>query len=227
MADATPAAAPPRRRGMLVTLLSFFLVLYVMSNTAIRNALGEAVGTVLGPVIGFGGHYPVLTLMLAGAVMVLLTTLLRHFTTDWLEMAKSQAVMRHFQKEFQRARKENNTYQIKKLQDQQPDIMARQAEMSSRQMRTMPLTMIVVIPLFAWMFHFVTNLDYWYFASPWNVEVHMFEKNGILFGSSVFPHWILLYSALSIPLGALVQKSMKYLAWKERWQKSHPEVHAR
>jgi len=55
--------------------------------------------------------------------------------------------------------------------------------------------------------------------------VDMFGTKGIVFGSSIFPHWILLYIALSIPLGALVQKTMKYLSWKERWKGRHPEVH--
>ena len=81
-----------------------------------------------------------------------------------------------------------------------------------------PITMVVVIPLFAWLFNFVARLDYWWYTAPWNHTVNLLE-------SSVFPHWILLYMTLSIPLGALVQKAMKYLSWKERWKDRHPEVH--
>ena len=46
-----------------------------------------------------------------------------------------------------------------------------------------------------------------------------------MFSTTVFPHYILLYMTLSIPLGALVQKAMKFASWKERWQRRHPEVH--
>lgn len=221
----SPADAPPRKKGSFLNILVFAAVFMVLFNEGLRNATGNAVGFVLDPIIGFDHDYPVLTIMIAGTLMVLLTTVIRHFVTDWIETAKSQAMMRHFQKEFGQARKENNTYRMKKLQDVQPEIMKKQQEMSTKQLKTMPLTMIVVIPLFAWMFTFISGLDYWWFSTPWNPAVNMLTTNGILFGSSVFPHWILLYMAVSIPLGAVVQKSMKYLSWKERWKDRHPEIH--
>lgn len=222
MADAAPR---PRSGFSLTTLIVMALVFVILFNPGLRDATGNAVGLALNPLIGFGGAFPVLTIMIAGTLMVLLTTVLRHFTTDWLEMAKNQAAMRHFQKEFSTARKENNTYKIKVLTDKQPEVLQMQQQMSARQLKTMPITMIVVIPLFAWLFTFISALTYWYFSAPWNTEVDMFATNGILFGSSLFPHWILLYMTLSIPLGALVQKGMKFVSWKERWKERHPDVH--
>lgn len=221
MADATPApaAAPAKpKRGNFLTFVTFGIVLFVMFNNELRQQLGHWVGYALNPAIGFGGKFPVLTIVIAGTIMVLATTLLRHFTTDWLEQARSQAYMRSFSKELSAARKENNTYKMKKLQDKQPEIMMKQQEVQMKQMKTMPLTMIIVIPLFAWLFEFLVALDYWWYSSPWNLRVDMFE-------TTVFPHWVLLYMTLSIPLGALVQKAMKYASWKERWQRRHPEVH--
>ncbi len=208
-----------RKKGSLLTIAGFAFVMLVLFNADLRDRLGRGVGVVLNPIVGFGGNYPVLTILIAGTLMVLLTTLIRHFTTDWLEMARTQAYMREFQKEFGQARKDNNTYKLKKLQDKQPEVMAKQQEMSSGQLKNMPLTMVIVIPLFAWMFQFVTELDYPFYAAPWNASVDMF-------GTTVFPHWILLYMCLSIPLGALVQKSMKYLSWRNRWEGKHPEVDA-
>ncbi|MEA3137574.1 MAG: hypothetical protein QOC71_1855 [Thermoplasmata archaeon] len=225
MADAPAAApgasggAPPKpKAGSLMTFVAIAAVMFIMFQPGLRSNIGRAVGVVLDPVFGFGGKWPVLTILLAGTFMVLATTLIRHFTTDWLEQARISAYMRSFNKELMTARKENNTYKIKKLQDRQPDVMKMQQEMSAKQMRTMPLTMIVVVPLFAWLFLFLEKLDYWWYSAPWNPQVDMF-------GTTVFPHYILLYMALSIPLGALVQKAMKYASWKERWQRRHPEVH--
>ena len=227
MADAAAGASPaPRKRGgTLLTILSFGLVFVIMFDAKLRNSLGNAVGLVLNPVIGFSGRYPILTVMLAGTVMVILTTLLRHFTTDWIEMAKFQTHMRAFNKELMKARKENNTFRMKKLQDQQPELMMKQQEVSKAQLKNMPLTMLVVIPLFAWVLTFLQALDYWWVSTPWNPRMDLFTTEGIVFGSSVLPHWILLYSALTIPLGALVQKGMKVLSWKERWEKLHHEHH--
>lgn len=225
MADAPAAAAPstggaPKKKssGSLMTFVSFAFVIFILFNPGIRTKLGQWVAVVMDPVFGFHGHWPVLTILLSGTFMVLATTVIRHFTTDWLEQARMTAYMRSFNKELLAARKENNTYKTKKLQDKQPDVLRMQQEMQAKQMATMPLTMIVVVPLFAWLFLFLERLDYWWFSAPWNSRVDMFTN-------TVFPHYVLLYMALSIPLGALVQKAMKYASWKERWQRRHPEVH--
>lgn len=211
-------AAPPKRRGSFLTIAIFALVLMVMFDPNLRDMTGNAVGVVMNPLIGFGGGFPVLTILIAGTLMVVATTAMRHFTTDHLEMAKTQAYMREFNKELMKARKENNTYRLKALTDKQPEVMKKQQELSSSQLKTMPLTMIVVIPLFAWLASFLTALDYKLYSAPWNPTVEMF-------GTTVFPHWILLYMSLSIPTGALVQKAMKYVAWRQRWQERHPDVH--
>jgi uncharacterized membrane protein (DUF106 family) len=225
MAD--PPAQPPRQKMSLWTIISMVAVVYILFlNPNARILLGKYTGYLLDPIIGFGGHYPVLTIMLSGALIVVGTTLVRHFTTDWLEMAKMQAYMRHYNQERMKATKENNTYKIKALQEKQPDIMARQQRMQSAQFKQMPLTLLVSIPIFSWVTTFIANLDYSAFAEPWNPVVSMNGTTGILPGvGSLFPHWVLLSMALTVPFGFLVQRIMKYVAWRERWQKRHPEVH--
>lgn len=222
MADAKPA--PRGGSGNLINIVGIVVVFYILFNPSLRNTLGTYAGYALDPAIGFGGHYPVLTILIAGALLVGATTVVRHFTTDWIETARMQAHMRHFQKEMMAARKENNSYKLKKLTDAQPEMMRRSQAMQSKQLKTMPITMLVAVPLFAWVSTFLYGLDYTWYSAPWNPSVDMFSAKGILFGSSVFQHWILLYMTLSIPLGALIQKTMKYFAWKERWQKRHPGV---
>lgn len=212
------AGQQPERKPMsFLTILAIALVVLIMFNPELRDQTGRAVGYVLEPVIGFGGEYPLVTIMIAGTLMVLFTTLIRHFTTDWLEMAKFQNEMRAFQKEFSQARKDKNTYKVKALQEQQPEVMQKQQKVQGKMLKTMPATMIIVIPLFAWMFTFLNDLGYQFYSAPWNDKVDMF-------GTTVFPHWILAYMTLSIPLGLLVQKAMKYLSWRERWKGRHPEV---
>lgn len=204
-----PAPAP-RKKGMGIgNIMVFAAVFMILFNPNLRNATGNAVGTVLNPTIGFGGQFPVITIMIAGSLMIILNSVIRHFTTDWINMARNQAAMRHFQKEFSTARKENNTYRMKILQEKQPEVMAMQQEMSKKQLKTMPMTMIVVIPLFAWLFTFVAELPYWWYTSPWNHTINLLDK-------TVFPHWILLYMTLSIPLGSLLQKGLKYAEWRRQ-----------
>lgn len=220
-------AAPARKGGLggMVNIVGLVLVFFVLFNEQLRNQLGEWAGVVLDPTIGFGGRYPVMTILIAGSLLVAVTTVVRHFTTDWIETARTQAFSRHYQKEMMAARKENNTYKIKKLTEAQPEMMRRTQEMNAKQIKTMPITMLVAVPLFAWISTFLAAIDYTWFSAPWNPSVDMFTSNGVLpfgeNGSSVFQHWILLYMVLSIPLGSLIQKTMKYFAWKERWQKRH------
>ena len=211
------AADAPRRKSNFGVIITFAVVFLVLIDNRLRQATGDFVGYAMDPVIGFGGAYPVFTILIAGTIMVLATTAMRHFTTDWLDMAKKQAYMREFNKEFMKARKENNTYRLKILTEKQPEVMKAQQEMSSKQLKNMPMTMIIVIPLFAWLLNFLLRLEYTFYTAPWNPTVDMF-------GTTLFPHWILLSMCLSVPVGALVQKSMKYLAWKERWKSRHPEV---
>ena len=142
-----------------------------MLTPGIRTSVGQWVSVVLDPAFGFDGKWPVLTILLAGTFMVLATTLIRHFTTDWLEQARMNAYMRSFNKELLAARKENNTYKMKKLQDRQPEVMRMQQDLQGTQMRTMPLTLIVVVPLFAWLFLVLEHLDYWWYSAPWNPRV--------------------------------------------------------
>lgn len=216
---------PPRPRGAFLPLIIGFAMLWALGQPSIRDPIGHGTGVVVDPVIGFGGNYPVLTVLIAGGILVIASTIVRHFTTDWLETAKTQAAMRHFSTELRKARKENNTYKIKVLTDLQPDMMARSQKLQMAQFKTMPITALIAMPLFAWLAFWLPGRDYTWFAAPWNPSVDFFTSNGILFGSSLLPHWVLLYICLSIPLGSFVQKLMKFLAWKERWQKRHPEVH--
>jgi uncharacterized membrane protein (DUF106 family) len=215
---ATPPAAHKPKSGSLMTFVTFGIAIFVMTNGPMRSQLGHVVGLALNPLIGFGSRFPVLTIMIAGTLLVLMTTLVRHFTTDWLEQARFQSYMRAFNKELMAARKENNTYKTKKLMDKQGDLLVKQQQVTMKQMKTMPMTMLIVIPLFAWLIEFLTALDYWWYSAPWNLHVDMWRVKFL------FPNYILLYMTLSIPLGALVGKAMKYASWKERWARRHPEV---
>lgn len=212
--------------------VSFGLVILILFNQPLRQQLGNAAGFVLGPVIGFGYVYPLLTIFLASLVLVVATTAIRHFMVDWVQMARVQEAMRSFQKEFMEARKANNTYKIKKLTDAQPEVMQLQAEMSTEQMKPMAFTMLLVVPIFAWLAHlfFVPPADSAdaagaFIASahdvvkvPWDAHWELWmqtappESPWYLLG--FLPRWIVLYSLFGIPLGQLAQKVLKLYEYR-------------
>lgn len=206
----------PRPKINFWMILMMFAVLFVMIDPALRSGAATVVGFVMEPLVGFNGSYPTMTIILTGLIMVFLTTVVRHFFIDWLHLARVQNTMKAFQKEFNTARKEKDTKRINELQKVQPKVMGLQAEMTGSQMKPMAFSMLIVVPLFAWLWEFITHFDYHYYSTPWNLHVNFFSREGIIFGSSILPHWILLYSVMSIPFGLILQKALKVYSWRKR-----------
>jgi uncharacterized membrane protein (DUF106 family) len=192
-------------------MLVFLLVILVLFDPGIRNLLTVIAGGILDPIIGLDSKYPVLTIFLAATIVIIITTLIRHFSTDWMEMAKTQRIMSKWQKEYREARLKNNTYKIKKLQKIQPELMKRQTKMSGKQMKLMPITMLIFIPIFAWIWTFLSGIPYHYFVVPWASHVDFFNRHAIM-----FYNWILLYMILSIPLTQVLQYLLKIISWRKK-----------
>lgn len=206
--------------GTPFILLSFALVFLVLFDypRGLRNGTAWVAGLVLAPVIGFGGRYPLLTIFLASVVLVVATTAIRHFLTDWTKMARMQEAMRAFSKEMKDARKSNNTYKLKKLGDAQTDLMQLQSQAQMEQMKPMALTMLLVIPIFAWLGAWLASLAIdgaLYFAAPWNPQWNVMERYTWITGNpGWFPRWIVLYSLFGIPFGQIAQRALKL--WEYR-----------
>jgi uncharacterized membrane protein (DUF106 family) len=211
-----PSAAPaaggqPQGGGMsrLLTIFIFVFALFVLFDPTLREALGNLVGYVLYPLVGFGGAYPVLTLVITGVFMAVLTIVVRHFFTDYVAQAESQKIVSAFNKELKQARKDNNTFKLKKLLEMQPKILQKSMAQSSTQLKLMPVTMIIIIPIFAWVSVFINSEPSTLFAVPWSYQA---DLNAIY----VFPAWVLLYSLISIPVGQVVGRGLRYFSFKQR-----------
>ena len=216
------APALPKTNPMeqFVTFVAFLVGMVVLIDPVARETTGRLVGTVLVPIIGFGGAYPVVTILLASLVMVAITSAVRHYFTDYLAQARAQEVMRAFQKELKAARKENNLHKMKKLTEKNQDLMKLQAEQSSAQLKPMALTLIVVIPIFAWLLVFLDPTS----ANPavanpacetmgrvpwdagWCLDINVVAQIPPFMW---FPRWVALYSLFSIPIGQVVARVLK------------------
>jgi uncharacterized membrane protein (DUF106 family) len=191
------------------TIFMFILAVFVLFDPVLRDALGNIVGMGLGPVIGFGGNYPTLTLILAGMVMTGLTIVVRHFFTDYVQQAESQKIVSAFNKELRKARMENNTFKTKKLMEQQPKIMEKSMKMTGSQLKLMPVTLLIVVPIFAWVAVFMFQITSPLIAVPWSYSVDLNALN-------LFPNWVLLYSLISIPFGQILSRLLRYYDFKKR-----------
>jgi len=145
---ATPRAKPAEQ---FVTFVAFILGMVILIDQSARQFTGRLVGAALEPLIGFGKAAPAVTILLASVVMVVITSSVRHYFTDYLKQAKGQEVTKAFQREMRSARKEKNLHKMKRLTEKNQELMKIQAEQSSAQLKPMAITMVVVVPIFAWL----------------------------------------------------------------------------
>ena len=198
--DSEEELQPPAIGG---TFLTMAFMLWIIINPDLRDFMGESAGTILEPRISFDYQYPVLTFLFAGIAMISFTTIIRHFIIDWEKMAEIQTKMGAYNKEMGEARQSGNEAKMKKLFAMQPQIMLLQTEMMSNQMKPMAFTMIIAIPIIMWLRIFVNGLNLQVMSLPWEPNYSLDESLWIL------PHWILVYSGLSLPFGQIIMRILK------------------
>lgn len=202
----------PMPRGTMVGMLGVLVIMMIVMIW--RVEIGQALNHVF-KYIDFGGKYPVLTLMIAGLIMITLSTVIRSFLSDPISQAKSQQKQSEFNTEMRNARLENNLYKMKKLQELQPQMMQSSMEQSTQMMKLMPVTMLFVIPIYAWIFYFVTytmggDTSPLIINMPWGTANLMDNMIGFM------PQWIVIYTLISLPIGQLENKLINYYLFKKR-----------
>ena len=205
------------------TMIGMMLAMLIAFGTiGFRQQIGGALDFVF-KYIAFDGNYPVLTLVIAGIIMITLGTVVRGFLQDPLKMARNQQIQSDFNKEFRQARIENNLFKMKKLQEMQPEITAMTMQQSTDMMKVMPITMLFVIPIYAWVWYFL-NVGGAYFDDtvyammPWCI----IDLNGFMFGS--FPVWIMIYTMISLPIGQIENKLIRLYLLKKELRRLEIEV---
>jgi uncharacterized membrane protein (DUF106 family) len=213
-----PVRPRPTPRQSLSRFILFFLVIlgiFAMFDQSMSTSFGEAVGTVLTPVMGFGGRYPVITLFLAGLFVTTLSTIARHFFTPWIRMARMNHVMGALRKDQMEAFRKGNLSRVEKLRSKQREAMKEFQDIQTIQFKFMGYTMFFFIVFFTWLRIFVDrtlapqgNL---LFAVPWS-------NSAYFLAAYVFPAWVLVYMLLGIPFGQVIQRVLKYITFRRRLQ---------
>jgi uncharacterized membrane protein (DUF106 family) len=202
----------------MMYMLLVMVVMFTLIFTGIGNILGYYFGLILQPLIGFDGTYPVLTIFLAGLIVVILSGSLTNFFTDWRKMGAMQESQRAFQKEIQKARKEGNTNRVNKLMKMQPEMMKKQQEASSGSMKSMLFLIIFIFPIFIWLRTFLADLDHFYFTVPWASYVSLFDRPFLM------QAWLWLYLIFSMVIGSIIRNGLKYASWSDRWKNIRSKI---
>ncbi len=205
----------PDMKGMWTMLIMMMMIMVLYWIDGSEHIIGKALNYVF-QFLDFNGEWPVVTLMLAGTIMVIISTVIRTLMMDTIAQQKSQAYSSAFNKELRQARLDNNTYKLKKLMEMQPMVMAKTMETSNKMMKAMPVTMIIVIPMFLWVRYFVavTLGDASLISVPWSM---ISAGAGVNLNTVyVLPAWILIYSLVSIPIGQIVTRLVRTYQFKKR-----------
>ncbi|MFW6121914.1 MAG: DUF106 domain-containing protein, partial [Petrotogales bacterium] len=192
---------------LLMLMLLMFLMIFIFGDPNIRAWIALSLNSVFYPLIGFNGSYPILTIFLAGLLVVFLSSFFTNLFTDWKAMGKAQEASRAFQKEINKARKEGNTNRVNKLMKMQPQIMKMTTESSSGMMKPMFFLFIFIAPIFIWLMYFLGNLQYYYFTVPWVNKVSLFGR-----GINIMSNWFLLYLLISMVMGQLIRQGLKWVS---------------
>ncbi|MCD6461310.1 MAG: DUF106 domain-containing protein [Thermoplasmata archaeon] len=199
--------------GEFLVILVFMFTFMVMLDQRLRLSFALMVGSVFQPLIGFDYRYPLLTLLGGGIMMSLFSIGTRHFFTDWVAMARNQKILSAFNKEIREARLKGQNSRMEKLLKQQKEITQQHMMQTSKQMKSMVITMLVLISIFTWLMMFVSAAPNSTFSIPWATNISL-ERKGPILGVAYI--WIWVYSLVTIPLGQVVQRILKSISFKKR-----------
>ncbi len=191
------------------------LAIMVMFDPKLRESLGVLIGTPLFAAVGFDGRYPFLTLLFVGSIMIIFSTIVRDLLMDWVEMAEIQKKTAAFNKERMDARMNNKTTKLKKLDKMQPEISEMQMRTMKPQIKSMAITMVVVISIFAALWTFLDNIPNKSYSVPWALNAHFMNNIGPL----PFPQWIGVYMLASIPIGQAFRLVLQIITFDRRLKK--------
>jgi uncharacterized membrane protein (DUF106 family) len=199
---------------MLLIMLLLFVMIFIFGDANIRNIVALSLNSVFAPLIGFNGSNPFFTIVLAGIVVVFLSSLFTHLFTNWKAMGQAQEASKAFNKELTKARKEGNSNRMQKLMKMQPQIMRMTTQSSGGMMKSMFFLFLFIAPIFIWLTYFLGSMVYYsYFTVPWGNGVSLFER-----ASQIMSNWFLLYMVFSFLAGQLIRQGLKWISWSNWWQ---------
>jgi uncharacterized membrane protein (DUF106 family) len=172
-----------------------------------RTAIGQTIGIFMNPIITIVGHENFhLVLFIMAAITAVYSSLIQKYTIDWKLMRDTQENMKAFQKEFREAQLSQNTYMLKKLEEQRTEMMGDQMEMTKQQFKPMAYISIISLPLFMWAYYYISDFTV---HGPLTL-VFPFWGEQLLTDSVLgpFQYWIFWYFITSLAISQLIRKAL-------------------
>ncbi len=216
----SPPAPPAFKMSTFLYTFLFLLGILMLFETGTRYGVAQAVGYALGPLIGFGGHRPLLTMFCAAAFEMVLTALAYNYTTDWILAARVQkwsAALRKVQMAAMRSGKKDR---IEALKEHQATLAKMSTDVSFAQLKGMAITWFLVIAIYSWVFLFLADPTGYHTvvsacASGNNcstVMVNIGTNSFNLLGDLIGPiqAWFVVFSLYTVPLSLIFRRLLKH-----------------
>jgi uncharacterized membrane protein (DUF106 family) len=225
-----PRPRPPAPQFKVSTFLYVFLgilglLMIVYPPNSFRNPIAGALGTSpshpgpLYDLIGFGSSYLLLSMALAGALEMLITSLAYNYTTDWVKAAKVQKWSSAFRKVQMAAIRSGKKDRIEALKPHQERLARLSGEVSIAQFKGMAITYFLLILIYTWVGLTIA-------AATTAQQTISFGGASIVLTQRVLsglplPWWFLIFSLYTVPFSLVFRRILKQL-WLRRYVRDHP-----
>jgi len=224
-------ARPPAPAFKVSTFIYVFLGLlglWMLIDTQARNSIACALGMVapgfcpagnpawgLYWLIGFSQNYLLLSMALAGAIEMLITSLAYNYTTDWIKAAKVQKWSSAFRKVQMAAIRSGKKDRIAALKPYQEKLTRLSGEVSIAQFKGMAITYFLLILIYTWVGLLIAG------ANSVQQTVALGTGSTINLNSHVgglpIPWWFVIFSLYTVPFSLVFRRVLKHL-WLRRYE---------
>ncbi|MDV0446737.1 hypothetical protein MsAg5_05890 [Methanosarcinaceae archaeon Ag5] len=185
-------------------LLGIGVVLFVgVMFPSFRVFLGQFMDIVMSPVLLLVGESNFFLLLSAMAILTAIySSLIQKYLVDQNKMRDFQEKMKVYQKEMKEAQQTQNTYMLKKLEEQQAEMMEEQMTMMKQQFKPMFYIVIISLPLLMWAYYYIGGHPEAALVFPfWGTKL-LSDK---LF---IFTYWLYWYFISSLAFSQVLRKFM-------------------
>jgi uncharacterized membrane protein (DUF106 family) len=211
----TPPAPVSPWKSLERFLLIFlgFMGIYMLFDTSARNAVAADIGSLLVPVLGFGGKHVLLTMFLTGVLQMAITAVAYHFTTDWVETARVQKHNQAIRPLYTQAIRSGKKDRVEALKPHMNELQMRQTKVTFSQLKGMVVTWVLIIAIYTWMGLFISGLP------TADQYVNLFGSHvSLLVPLGPVPLWFLVFSLYTLPLNLLFRRYLKHVALSRHLQ---------
>ncbi|MFA5613143.1 MAG: DUF106 domain-containing protein [Methanoculleus sp.] len=197
-----------KKHGPTIALLFTMLVFLSYSIGGVRETVGSAMNTILGPFIDVLGVPFFVMILILSSITGLYSSLVQKYTINYDKMQEVQAKARVFQKEFREAQLAGDEKRIKKLQGRQERMMQDQLDLSKQQFTPMAIILVLTVPIFFWLLFRLPPVGESITIASGIVLPFIGTVSLSATAFWVVPAWIFWYMICSLAVSQVIRKSL-------------------